>query len=247
MSSARFYAKVGSEKLRLNKQIEEARQRNALYSQPGTVRLQRQFHFRDKSVENKRWRALPGFRNISVSSGAKKWKVLSPLYLGPVEHEEMDGEGNALPPALSLEQLWRSCAVHKEDIGQDGKPNAQWHERRRDAFTQPLKSGKRRSGEAPIYWFWRGQQLGLIEARKEIYCHLYAALVVETELYRELNLLVQQGFNLQLFGYEAYDFIEQGKSLLEAIEDREASFGHEFVLYGLLTRDVAWTRNIPKA
>lgn len=235
-----------SEKLRTARQIDEARQRNALYGQAGSVRLQQQYHFRDKSVQDKRWRRLPGFRNISVGSGAKKWKALSPLYLGPVSHAEEDSAG-ALAPAGSLDNLWRYSQVFAEDVGKDGEPNEAWLQRRRLGFALPkgerqVRGSKRRSNEAPLFWYWRGQHLDAVTARKEIYCHLYAALVVDCDLYRELDLMVQQGFNIQLFGYEAYDFVEESKTLLQAIEDPQGSFGHEFVLYGLLTRDAAWTR-----
>jgi hypothetical protein len=209
--------------------VEEARQRNALYDQAGSVRLQTLYHYRDQSAPSKRWRELPGFRNVSVCQGAKKWKALAPRFLGPLVFDGV--------PAVNLANVWTYSQVTAQDL-RNGAIKPEWFEHRRWGFGQPDK--KRSAQQTPLFWLWEGgAQLDLVQARKA-YCALYARLVQAKDEYRELHLLVQQGYNLQLFGYDAWDFTEQGKTLLQAIEDPTARFGHELVLYGLLTGQRVW-------
>lgn len=200
-----------AEKRRLQAEIEEARQRNALYRVPGTVRLQTQYHYRDARAPSKRWRRLPGFRNISVCSGAKKWKALSPLYVGPITLPD----GSSAP---TLDAAWNQAQVFREE--------------------QKETRAKRNRGK-PLYWQWNGQRLDELAARR-LYSRLYAENVVRSDAYCEIKVLVSEGFNLQLFGYDCYDHIEQGRSLLECMQDLDARYGHEFVLYGLLTKQHYW-------
>jgi len=225
-----------AEKRRLQAEIEEARQRNALYRVAGTLRLQTQYHYRDARAPSKRWRRLPGFRNISVCSGAKKWKALSPLYLGPLRLADGTEIG-------SLEHAWTYSQVFREDLAQDGAVSADWLRRRAQGFALPrgTAQGKRvRPRGKPEFWLWQGERLGELAARKRIYCELYAQHVVQLDAYRELKLLLKEGYNVQLFGYDCYDLAEQGRSLVECLEDLDAKFGHEFVLYGLLQNERFW-------
>lgn len=233
-------ARQVSEKVRLAREIEEARQRNALYGERGRVRLHRQYHFRDNSVGDKRWRKLPGFRNISVCAGAKKWKAVAPAFLGPITDH---GQANA-PAAQNLENLWRFIHIWPEDL-QDGQPSADWMQRRNDGFQ--VEQGKRLpralrrdESSACLGVWWSGQLLDEVRARREVFCPLYTRLVERNETFKELDMLVQQGYNLQLFGYQAFDFVEQGLSLRRALDDVSQPFGHEIVLYALLTRQRIW-------
>lgn len=213
-------------------EINEARQINALHSRPGEIILQTQYHYRDKAAKDKHWRQLKGFRNISVCSGAKKWKYLSPVYIGPIKVEP-DLVAN------SLEHLWHYSQVFAEDLYQD-QIRAEWFHNRRYGFESPLgkPSAKRQKHGQPLFWFWRGKRLSLVEARREIYCKVYAEHVAKLYVYADLRVMLKQGYNIQLFGYDAYDFGD--KDLVECLEDTSRPFGHEFVLYGLLTDQLFW-------
>ena len=52
-----------------------------------------------------------GFKNINVCSNSRSWGQLSPMKLGPVEHDEKDENCDHMPPALNLENLWQSNKV----------------------------------------------------------------------------------------------------------------------------------------
>lgn len=213
-------------------EINEARQINALNCRPGKLLLQTQYHYRDKAAKDKHWRRLPGFRNISVCSGAKKWKYLSPVYLGPIEVE----------PGLvasSLENAWYYSQVFKEDLYQD-QIRVEWFKNRQYGFESPIgkPSSKRQKRGEPEFWFWKGARLNKVEARREIYCKLYAEHIVKLDLYADLKVMLKQGFNIQLFGYDAYDL--EGREPIEALFDVNKTFGHEFILYGLLQDQLFW-------
>ena len=214
----------------LQQEIEEARKHNALYDRPGQVRLATLYHYRDKSAPSKQWRKLPGFRNISVCSGAKKWKALAPRFLGPLV---VDGER-----AVNLENVWLHSQVCADDL-RNGELKREWLEHRRWGYGQTEK--RRIARGKTLFWFLGNQRLDVVQARKA-FCALYAEQVQRCDEYRELHLLVRQGYNVQLFGYDAVDLEEQGLSLLEAIENPDVSFGHELVLYGLLTEQRVWER-----
>lgn len=212
-------------------EIQEARQINALHSRPGRLILQTQFHYRDKAAKDKRWRRLHGFRNISVCSGAKKWKYLSPVYLGPIQVEQD-------LVASSLDNLWHYSQVFKEDLYQD-QIRPEWFHNWRYGFESPIgKPSSKRRHEKPEFWYWKGARLSEIEARREIYCKLYAEYVVKLDIYADLKVMLKQGFNIQLFGYDAYDL--EDKDPKECLHDLSRPFGHEFILYGLLVDQHFW-------
>ena len=58
----------------------------------GVATCDKQPHYRNKTIQDKRWPLKPGYANVSVCSGASKWKGLSPMYVGPIWHTEKDVE-----------------------------------------------------------------------------------------------------------------------------------------------------------
>ena len=231
-------------KSKSKQQIERARARNQYNSRQGRVRLCKLHHFRDKSVKDKRWKRRKGYRNISVCSGAKKWKVVSPMYIGPVEHGEIGA-----PPAKSLDNLVRYSLVWEHEFDRAlGQPTQEWYQRRAAGFALPqgerYTSGsfKRQlhTHKQPIGSWWGGRLLSIVAARIELECKLYARLVKTVPLYHDLELMVHDGYNLQLFGYDAFDLDAEHMHPLEVLRDTSLRFGHEFVLYGLLKNQLFW-------
>ena len=66
------------------------------------------------------------------------------------------------------------------------------------------------------------------------YCHWYALFVVNKPEFKKMKDMMLNGYNLQIVGYDGYA-IE--KSLWECYNDISRPFGHEQVLYTLLTCD----------
>ena len=79
------------------------------------------------------------------------------------------------------------------------------------------------------------------------YCHYYEKLVegAKNADFEHLKQCIQMGMNLQIVGYDGYkNGVE--KSLWEHYNDTSRPFGHELVLYTLLTvekrEDYPWNR-----
>lgn len=95
------------------KSVDEAQKKNREEKKRGQVKCAKQVHYRDTSGQDKRWPNTPGFLNVSVCSGSKKWSNLSPMKLGPIEHKETVSETDTkrLPPAHNLENAWQGSKV----------------------------------------------------------------------------------------------------------------------------------------
>lgn len=207
----------------IQRAIEEAQQRNALYAQRGELRLARQVHFRD-AVQSKEWPRLDGFRNISVSAGAKKWRALSANALGPVGQ------------APSVEIAWRFSALHEGDVHL-GRPTVAWHARWAQGIAlergKPIPRKLRKNIAHDTRFWWQGRILTLVEARKRILCAEYVRLARQQPEYAELRELLHRGYNIQLLGYDAAP-TESVDALAVRINDPAEIFGYEHALMAML-------------
>ena len=89
---------------------------------------------------------------------------------------------------------------------------------------------------APVYSVWidpEGHELHLsyIESR-QVYCHFYQQKALLLPEFQRLQALLDDGYNLQICGYDAY---QPTRPLEEHYLDPSRPFGHELVLYTLLT------------
>lgn len=83
-----------------------------------------------------------------------------------------------------------------------------------------------------VYWHdGKLTNLSYAESRR-IYCRLYAEKVRELPEFIKLRDLVMNGFNLQICGYDGYEIT---KTVREHYEDISVPFGHELVLYAMLS------------
>ena len=64
------------------------------------------------------------------------------------------------------------------------------------------------------------------------YCHFYEELAKKTKDFKKLRRIIDEGTNIIICGYDAY---EVTKDLYTHYCDPKKPFGHELVLYSLLT------------
>jgi hypothetical protein len=73
------------------------------------------------------------------------------------------------------------------------------------------------------------------------YCQMYEKRAPQTREFQELKRRLQEGYNLEILGYDAYPITQ---TLLQHYQDPTRPFGHELVLYCLLTiedpKDFPW-------
>ncbi len=151
---------------------------------------------------------------------------LSPMSLGPIQAfpEEVDAKTGQLLPAFYQTQL---------DMYGDMVPH-------RHKLTSKKKN-------IPVYSVWRDKagkehHITYIESR-QFYCWFYELFVLMSPDYQYLVEKLDDGYNLQICGYDAYDVTQ---TVEQHYLDSSRPFGHELVLFTLLTcesKDYPWRKH----
>jgi len=178
---------------------------------------------------------------------------LSPMRLGPVDHGQP-----GLPPALNLENFHQGNKCFKEELEKDAKkvfeqdnlntipnPSKRFFETQLKIYNDPIPH--RHKAEArkitkgnkniPVYSVWKRKDSSIkkcsyIESR-QFYCTFYQRLAIQTQDFKTLVKMINDGYNLNIVGYDAFEVTDIGKHYL----DPDRPFGHELVLYTLLATD----------
>lgn len=166
--------------------------------------------------------------------------ALSPMKLGPVTHI-MSG----LPPAKNLEGFYQSMKMYAFEVDAENKvkPEALAFiiQRFNDSTPHRHKYEKKllkehKQPELPLYSVYydaagNPHYFNYFGSRY-FYCKKYEELAKQTDEFKRLQLMLAEGYNLQIVGYDGYPV---DKPLLECYADVSKPFGHELVLYTLLT------------
>lgn len=160
---------------------------------------------------------------------------LSPMSLGPVDHGQP-----GLPEASCIENFHQFGKVFADEIydDDDRDPTPKFFEAQRKGYLDPVPHRHKRKGEIPEYSAWLRQdgtliQCGYIESR-QFYCTFYARLTAGNADLAHLKGLLNQGYNLQICGYDANPRLTP-QNVDQWYLDSSAPFGHESVLFALLT------------
>jgi hypothetical protein len=146
--------------------------------------------------------------------------------------------------AKKMENAWQYSKVYPQHVGADGEPTAEYFQWARKGFSL-WKAERHPMGDkarAAFYW-WDGQHLGRVEARKRIYVPLYVEQVVRQPFFHELKRFWDEEIKpdkettLYLMDFDAYKY--GTKSLSEVLNNPAKPMGHGFVLAMLLTKDAA--------
>jgi hypothetical protein len=178
---------------------------------------------------------------------------LSPMSLGPINHGYPH-----LSPAFNLENFYQGAKIYPGEVDKDNKITPEAHHVRdklyqdetpyRHKFKVPYFTGDTKV-KTPLYslHYRNGKEeevrYSYLESRY-LYCYWYEKLVKEQENFLLLKGLIKAGYNLLIIGYDGYDV--EGKDLYACYLDTTKPFGHELVLYTLLTiqdeKDYPWQR-----
>lgn len=193
-----------------------------------------------------------GYRNIPAwSRGASPYNQLSPFFIGPVIHGEERAE--------NFENFWQSHKVWpvilatKEQHVENGEPNAQWKVWH-DKLMRNKTAVRRPNGRAiPLYAWWEGEKLGVVEARKRIYIPYLQELYRKHPVYQQLLEMVRGGQNICIIEPDGPDpsyycegvdmnlekLIEwQDRTLLSELSGRYFPYGHGYVIALTLLEDI---------
>jgi len=155
----------------------------------------------------------PGWTIIPAHSrGAKPWKELSPFFIGPVIFDEdVPGVGTVQKRAENFESFWQSFKAWKtvdrqatkdwkwpaeKHVDEEENPNANWY-KWHDALLKNKSAVRRPNGRAvPLYAWWKGRKLGLIDSRRNIYIPFLQDLYRKSPTYQKLLEIVRNGTNI---------------------------------------------------
>ena len=174
---------------------------------------------------------------------------LSPKAIGPIIHPQP-----GLPPAGNLENFWQFLKCFPSEVDINGNPLQKFFETQLKGYLDetPHRHKEEATGNIPLYILWRlpdiivngvvtpqYKRLSYFEAR-QIYCTYYERFVTKMPEFIDLVSRLDNGYNLNLIGYDGYEVVvPEGithKDYLEqCYKDISRPFGHELVLYTLLT------------
>jgi hypothetical protein len=221
--------------------VERQKLKNNKNGKKGLVICDKKIHYRAKNVIDKRDPLHDGFLNINVCSSAKGiWKELSPMYLGndvgiPTSETEDGSKDGKKLTFLNIESLWQSMKKYENESWEDYyETRVEWSKHKKGKRRKQF--GKKANRNIPEFSYWKGKKLSYMEARKSIYCPLYAKYVVKTEAYKRLKSLLNQGYNLCIIGYDGRIIDD----LKKEFNDSSKPFGHEIVLVCLLRGVKPW-------
>lgn len=204
----------------------------------------------------------PGFTMIfpNFKHGKRKDGLglpsLSPKFIGPIDHGQP-----GLPISKNLENFHQGNKVFKSEVDETGEPTAEFFERQiemyNDAFPWRHKFHKYKQLAAPKgnknipeYSVWIDEEetvnhISYVESR-QFYCHFYEMAMTTNKEFVKLKTMIDEGMNLQICGYDAYETDTDKNSLERCYLDSSKPFGHELVLFSMLVlnkEDYPWTKH----
>lgn len=174
-----------------------------------------------------------------TSRSPDEWaRGLSPFFCGPVDL--YDGR-----TARNVENAWQYTKVYPVHARFNVVTDAYWEWAQAGWAAPSAVRYPMGRGAKPLFSLWAGgAKFGYIDARKQIYCPLYAAAVRETPAFARLERMYHNAVvadrPLVLHDYDGWDHVGQGFSLREVINQRSPKMGHAFVLAGLLEGNLFW-------
>ena len=183
---------------------------------------------------------FPNFKHGSTVNGFG-CSALSPKSMGPINHS-MAG----LPVATSIENYHQFSKVFPCDVDINGDPSQAWLEQRKQGYSDPKPHRHSPSADSasgnkntPLYSVYYHPGTGeerrytYLESRV-FYSVWYERIARQLDDFKRLNELKEGGTNLQIVGYDGYS---EGvvEPLWECFNDTSRPFGHELVLFTMLT------------
>ncbi|QIN54427.1 hypothetical protein [Cedratvirus kamchatka] len=168
---------------------------------------------------------------------------LSPKSMGPVSHNIAD-----LSPAKNLENFWQFSKAFAFEVDNQGNLLPWFEAKRKQGFEDAVPHRHKYERKVlsqygsnlnkPLFSVFVDKQgkerrFSYIQARY-FYCKIYEELAKKQEDFVKLQELISEGYNLNLVGYDGY---EVSDDLMWHYLDEKQPFGHELVLYTLLTRE----------
>lgn len=227
-----------------NLSIETFRANNATKNLVGKVECCKMYMMKQVPLKYGYLNIFPNNKHQSRKDGFG-CASLSPMRLGPVNHKQP-----GLPKAKNIENYHQFSKCWPNEV-EDGEPTDEWRDRRLEGYKDPLphrhkfdakamkelrKGVNGQNRNAPLFSVFLDKngierKFTYVECRY-FYCKAYEILAKCTEDYDKLVRMIAEGTNIVICGYDAYSVTDE---LYTHYCDPTKPFGHEMVLYTLLT------------
>lgn len=212
--------------------VTQYQQQNAAAGRKGQVKLYRMLMMKEVECTPGYVNIFPNFKHQNRRDGYG-CAALSPKSMGPVKH----GQPN-LPDSLNLENFHQGNKVFPNEVGPDNYPNSYFYQNQLTLYKDPVPHRHKFPDikeNKPVYSVWiakNGQAhcLSYVQSR-QFYCTFYQRFAEQLNDFHQLKARIQEGYNLQICGFDAYDMYDIDSAYLNEIHP----FGHERVLYTMLT------------
>lgn len=225
------------------KLVEKYAQENFENKRKGNVILTKLYMMKEPEHIDGYLKVFPNYKHGNRKDGFG-CSSLSPKSIGPINHGQPE-----LPIALNLENFWQFSKVFKNESDEKGNPLPIFYQTQIKGYLDPIRHRHKEvikkfkgNKNIPLYFIWRikdNNKIGYKELHlsyyesREIYCKFYEKLTKNNEALKGLKCALKSGYNLQIIGYDSYDV--KNKDIYECYKNTSKPFGHELVLYCLLT------------
>ena len=200
---------------------------------------------------------VKGFENIPCHSRGKgDWKQLSPFYLKFKEGAIFENFWHSFKTFEKVyEQNTKNWTWQAEShVDKDKNPTAAWLKWHNALLHHDLPVRRPNGKHIPLYSYWNGKKLGIIDSRKEIYIPYLKKLYRDNAVYKKLLKMLKSGMNLMLIEPDGpfIDVYPQGlevdlnilENLIDVtnyssdgLPDKYRPYGHGYVLATCLLED----------
>lgn len=172
---------------------------------------------------------------VNTTSRSNNWsRGLSPFFLGPIEIY-----GGYV--SQNMENAWQYAKVYSQYVDENQNPTKEY-------FVWAMKGWSSNwanrypmgRGAKPLYSWWDGKKLDYVQARKVIYCPLYAEAVQKTDAYKRLQEEFLKKGEIYLWDFDGYDHRTLGMSYEDVLNCKDKKMGHAFVLAMCLENKKVW-------
>lgn len=169
---------------------------------------------------------------------------LSPKSIGPIHHPQPN-----LPVSLNLENFHQGNKVFPSEVDEKNEILPTFFETQRKMYADPVphrhkmeaQSANGPNKNVPLFSVWCDKEgvlhrISYFESR-QFYSVYYERSTLRNPDFLRLQKMIREGYNLRICGYDAYD--PEGAGIEECYRDVSRPFGHELVLYCMLTEPEA--------
>lgn len=219
--------------------VEKSRQDNIKSGKKGSIICTKMQMMKPVPLIEGYLNVFPNYKHQNRKDGFG-CKSLSPMSIGPIVHNQPE-----LPICKNLENFHQNNKVFSSEVDTDGNILPVFYETQKKAYLDDTPHRHKESSKSstvsknvPLFSVWKTKdgiekRFTYIESR-QFYCNYYERFALKDENFLKLKELLNGGTNLNICGYDAY---LPDKNIEEHYLDAKRPFGHELVLYTLLTHD----------